>query len=232
MLDIASFIMLCIIAIVLYRYRYKPIPAPTIPFYFQEENELSLATGRYIGKLEFYTISEFCETQSILSSGVEKKLGFSRFPLIFDTNTKKIKDARVTFVGSNGYQRANAIGFYKPLNEEEDWLEITIHFTLDEFDSFFRKLKNHCEDEDSNGSKYFLFSLSTIDSIKTSGGALINAITAISEVGVYDEYYADKIAAMLALEEGLTDPDPKYRGICESFKSRFLELSAASHARR
>lgn len=209
--------------------KLRPLPAPEPPFYFKEEDDLPRAWGGRSGELSFYTVAEFNETQEISASGLQKHLGFSEFPLIYDCNSEKIKTARVKFIGADGYKRKAFIGLYKFLNNEKDWLEVLVHLSVKEYDSMFKELKEYSRNVDSAGRYFFLFNLSTATGVMATNGAAINLVTSISNVGIYPEADAHKIRAMICLREGLNDSDTKYRVLCEEAMRRFQELVASKY---
>lgn len=205
-------------------WKLKPLPPIKQPFYFGEEDELLIAREGSGGKISFYTVAEFNETQTVSASGLQKRLGFSDFPLVYDCNSERIKIARVGFIASDGYRRRSFIGLFEYLNEQEDWLEMTIQLSISEYDSLFKDLKQYSNRIHPNGRHFFLFELQTETGVRTARGASLNVITSISNVSIYPQEDAHKIRAMIALQNGLTDSDEKYRLLCEEKMRRFFQV--------
>ncbi len=72
-----EFTVMAILGLMLLMFRkMNSSPPPEQPFYFSEEEELPSVWAGGSGELDFYTIAEFKETQTISASGIQKHLGF------------------------------------------------------------------------------------------------------------------------------------------------------------
>ncbi len=154
----------------------------------------------------------------------KKRLGFSDFPLIYDCNSERIKTARVSFIGSDRFSRRSFIGVFEYLNEEENWLELTIQLSISEYDSLFKDLKDYSNRTSTSGRYFFLFDLQAVIGVQTLRGASINLITSISNTGIYPQEDAHKVRVMIALKNGLTDTDAIYRSLCEEEMRSFFQV--------
>jgi hypothetical protein len=68
-----EFIVAVILVLILLMLRkLKPLPSVEPPFYFNEEDDLPVAWEGSNGKLSFYTVAEFNETQTVSASGLQK----------------------------------------------------------------------------------------------------------------------------------------------------------------
>jgi hypothetical protein len=135
------------------------------------------------------------------------------------------KKTRVSFIASDLYRRRAFIGIIKHLDEQEDWLEVEIQLSISEYESLFRELKEYSNKKNPDEQHFFLFKLHTAIDVKTSREASINFITSISNVSIYPKEDAHKIRAMIALKNGLSDSDVRYRTLCEEKMHRFRQIT-------
>jgi len=177
-------------------------------------------------------IENSCSTQSRNSmsreksrpSGLEKSLGFSKFAFIYDCQEERIRTARIEFSASDGFKRDTIIGVWNYLNEEKDWLEIKIHFSLAEYDTFLDELRRYAASRTSTDQHFLLYSISAEAGAISNSGRNINLIYSISNRGVYPERNAHKIHVMSKLDEGRSNPDLRYRHLCEDKMQNFFKL--------
>lgn len=197
----------------------SPEPRP----HFNEEFALPPEREGKRREFQFYTFSEFNETREISIFGLKKTLGFSKFPLVFDCTEEKIKSAGVCFTATDGLTRSKILGLLEFLNEEEDWLEIEIRLSAEEYESLFKQLKDYAFMPSSAPKYFLLYSISVELGVITKSKRSLNIIRSIHTVGAYHESDAHKIRAMIKLDEGKENSDPRYRQLCEEYGRRFDE---------
>ncbi len=209
-------------------FHFKNSNIPSQPqYYFEEENYLSkIKSEGARGEFYLYTVSQFSERVRIDARGMVKELGFSDFVFIFDKNTKKFLNARVKFIGSDGFDRGRKIGFYSFDLTDGAHIEVNIHLNLNAYNDFFNDLRIASDVRNQGTNTYFLYSLDTTSSINASHGNTINSVDAIHMTGVYNEYYSDKIAVMIDLVNGLESSDVLQRNICNDLYDRFIKIKS------
>lgn len=208
--------------------RRKKEPTPSKRYYFDEDALPDSERRGEWGEMTFFTIAEFSETRTVGSGGLEKELGFSDFPVLFDRKAERIKVARVTFIGADGYDRGPAIGYFRPLDAGGHHLELTVRFSLSEYDSVFENLKQATERRVATGERtYFLYEMRTRVT-QRQYGQILYEILSFNLVNTYEEYYAEKISVMIEVERGANDTDSSYQVLCQDYLRRFARLSGAS----
>lgn len=212
-----EFIVIVLLGLIVFSL-YRKKPEANAPIY----DGLSGQHGEFL----LYTVAEFSESQHVDYTGIIKELSLSNFIFAMDEKSKRIKTAHVKFVGKNlAARKVRSIGSYEMLGEDDSYLGIEIWFTLAEYDAFIAKIKAATKGVGSQENSYFLFKMTVSSGVKdkTSISGIRNLIYEINEIGVYNEYYADKISVMYELENGLLDNDSEYRARCKEIKNRFLE---------
>jgi hypothetical protein len=210
--------------------RREKEPKSSKRYYFDEDTlPRSDQYGQY-GDITFFTIAEFNETRTVGSGGLEKELGFSDYPVLFDREAKRIKAARVTFIGADGYDRGPAIGYFRPLDARGHHLELTVLFSLSEYDSVFENMKQAAERRAATGERtYFLYEMKT--SVRKSHREQI--LYEIHSFNLAHTYYNEDILlgglnVMIEVERGANDNDSNYQALCRDYLNRFLRLIGAN----
>lgn len=226
MFEIITSIAIIIIALVLFNRRPKLDPRK---FYFTEESYLLENKKISNHKTDFYlyTIAEFSEVSTLNDSGVTKELGFSDFIFVYDKISNKFMSARVRIIGADGYDRADKIGFYKFLSDDNDWIELNIRMRLNDYNEFVADLKEHASArEETSKNSFFLYDLSGHHAHVIGGSYVIYYLDSIKKVGVYDAYYADKIGLMSTLYSSDSQSDERQTILRKEFINRFEEVNS------
>jgi hypothetical protein len=227
MFEITVIIFLGIIASQLYCHFKKSKILPQTKYYFEEENYLSdVKSEGTSGEFYLYTVAQFNERVGMEARGLVRELGFSDFVFIFDKNTKRFLNARVKFIGSDGFDRGKKIGYYHFHLIDDAHIEINIHLNLKDYNDFFNELRIASDMRKKGMTTYFLYSLNTTSSINVSQGNTINSINAIHRTGVYSQYHSDKIGVMVDLAKGLESSDIEQKNICTDLYDRFMKINA------
>jgi hypothetical protein len=209
--------------------RRKKEPTPSKRYYFDEDTvPRSDQYGRH-GDMTFFTIAEFNETRTVGSGGLEKELGFSDYPLLFDRKAERIYSACVRFIGADCYDRGPAIGYFRPSDTGGHHLELTVLFSLSEYDSVFDKLKQAAERRAATGERtYFLYEMKT--SVRQSQREQV--LYEIHSFNLAHTYKEDNLLGglnvMIEVERGANDKDSKYQALCRDYLNRFLRLIGAN----
>lgn len=214
------------IANTLLRLRGNKKPTPR---YFFNDDAYPVHGGCW-GKMSFFTVAEFEETRTVSSDGLRKELIFSDFAVLIDGEAvliddekERIKRLRIKFVGVDGYDRAEAIGYW---NHEQ----LTLRFGLSEYDALFEELRLATEHRIATGERvYFLYFMDTKISKLTDGrdlNEILNFSTGLSysERSLGSEILGNGFRIFQLIEKGMQDADPDYKSMCSDLAYRYTAV--------
>ncbi len=221
------FLVAIIIAVFIFFQKKQQTISPK--YYFAEEAHLLQKEKLKSYKTNFYlyTIAEFSEVSSVNENGIVKELGFSDFILIYDKINDVFMSARVRFIGADGYDRSEKIGFYKFLSDDKDWIELNIRLPLNDYNQFIADLKESAQDRKTTAKNtFFLYDLSGYHAYGIGDDCMVYYIDLIKKIGTYDSYYADKIGLMSTLQSTPSQLDERQSVLRREIMNRFNEINS------